>query len=96
MVSGETHDAKVDIWSLGILCYEFCVGSPPFETDTHDETYMRIKDVDLQFPPYLSEEVQDLISRILVKDPSRRISLEEILTHPWIENNADLWVEEEA
>jgi len=70
MVSGDTHDERVDIWSLGILCYEFCVGTPPFETKTHDETYMRIKDVDLTFPPTMSDGVKDLISRILVKDPS--------------------------
>lgn len=32
MVEGNTHDNNIDIWSLGILIYEFCVGSPPFET----------------------------------------------------------------
>jgi serine/threonine protein kinase len=62
MVTGDNHDYRVDIWSLGILLFEFCVGVPPFETDTHDETYVRIKDVDLQFPDFLSEDVKDLIS----------------------------------
>lgn len=66
VVPGDTHDSKVDIWSLGILCYEFCVGVPPFETETHEDTYNRIKEVDLKFPSFLSLEVQDLISRILV------------------------------
>ena len=96
MVSGDTHNEKVDIWSLGILCYEFCVGVPPFETQTHDETYMRIKDVDLKFPDTMSDDVCDLISRILVKDPTKRISLQDILGHPWIVKNADLWQEEEV
>lgn len=43
MVKGDSHDKNVDIWSLGILCYELLCGAPPFETDTHSETYERIK-----------------------------------------------------
>ena len=39
MVNNDNHDNKVDIWSLGILTYEFCVGVPPFETSTHEKTY---------------------------------------------------------
>lgn len=39
------HDEKVDLWSLGVLCYEFLVGKPPFEADTYQETYRRISRV---------------------------------------------------
>jgi aurora kinase A len=35
MVAGQFHDEKVDLWSLGVLCYEFLVGKPPFETESH-------------------------------------------------------------
>ena len=35
MVDDLPHDNKVDIWSLGILCYEFIVGNPPFEAENH-------------------------------------------------------------
>ena len=84
MVEGTIHDKRVDIWNLGVLCYEFCVGSPPFEMESHGQTYDRIKKVDLKFPPYLSEEVKDFISRILVKDPQQRLTLEQIAEHPWL------------
>lgn len=31
MIEGKEHNSKVDLWALGVLCYEFLVGSPPFE-----------------------------------------------------------------
>lgn len=45
MIEGKTHDEKVDLWSLGVLCYEFLVGKPPFETKSHEETYRKISRV---------------------------------------------------
>jgi serine/threonine protein kinase len=51
MVEGRDHDANVDLWSLGVLMYEFLVGSPPFEAEGHTQTYRRISRVDLKFPP---------------------------------------------
>ena len=58
------HDEKVDLWSLGVLCYEFLVGKPPFEAEGHSETYRRITKVDLRFPDYVSEGARDLISKV--------------------------------
>ena len=84
MVEGQAHDKTVDVWSLGVLCYEFLVGNPPFEAHGHSETYRRIAKVDLKFPPFLSDGAKDLISRLLVKDPARRWTLPQVMQHPWI------------
>ena len=54
MVVGDSHDEKVDLWSLGVLLYEFLCGKPPFETASHQETYQRIVKVDLKFPTHVS------------------------------------------
>ncbi len=84
MIEGRAHDAMVDVWSLGVLLYEFLVGHPPFEAEGHSATYRRIARVDLHFPSDMSEGAKDLISRLLKKDPRVRISLTEIPQHPWI------------
>ena len=88
MVVEEPHDKRVDIWSLGILCYEFCCGFPPFEAESNDDTYKRIKNIDLRFPDHMSLEVRDMISKILTFDPRNRLTLEQIEKHPWIEKYA--------
>jgi len=82
MVEGHAHDKSVDIWSLGVLAYEFLVGSPPFEAQGHSETYRRIAKVDLKFPPFVSAGARDLISKLLVKDPKQRLSLAEVSPPP--------------
>jgi serine/threonine protein kinase len=86
MVEGREHDATADIWSLGVLTYEFLVGSPPFEAQGYRATYRRISNVDLRFPPLVSMGARDLISRMLVKDQSRRIKLKDIPEHAWIKH----------
>ena len=79
---------KVDLWSLGVLTYEFLVGKPPFEAESNNETYKRITRVEVKYPPHVSTEAKDLISRLLRKSPSDRLTLEQVLEHPWITNNA--------
>ncbi|KAF8413070.1 hypothetical protein HHK36_001046 [Tetracentron sinense] len=91
MVEKKAHDYAVDNWTLGVLCYEFLYGVPPFETESQSDTFRRIMKVDLSFPstPHVSAEAKDLISRLLVKDSSKRLSLQKIMEHPWIIKNAD-------
>ncbi len=78
------HDNRVDVWGLGILCYEFCTGGPPFEAEDHEKTYANIRRTQIKFPSFLSNEAQDLIGRILCYDPSKRLSLKDIRNHKWI------------
>jgi len=66
MIEGRAHDEKVDLWSLGVLCYEFLVGKPPFEAEGNNATYRRISKIDLHFPSHVSDGAKDLISKVLV------------------------------
>lgn len=87
MVSGKTHNHTVDLWGVGVLCYECLVGTPPFLAKTYEETYTKIKNAQYKFPDYVSAGARKLISELLLVDPDKRLPLENILTHPWIVKN---------
>ncbi|XP_012251905.1 aurora kinase C [Athalia rosae] len=89
MVSGQTYDVYIDHWCLGILCYEFLVGKPPFLSDSHEETYSKIKGCIIQWPPYVPAGGKDLISKLIKRRSSDRISLPAVMKHPWILENKD-------
>ncbi|KAJ5084286.1 hypothetical protein NUU61_008865 [Penicillium alfredii] len=77
------YGEKVDLWSLGVLTYEFLVGEAPFE-DTPVMTQRRIKRGDMSVPSFVSPEAKDLIKKLLILDPEKRIPLDDIHRHPWI------------
>lgn len=77
------YTEKVDLWSLGVLTYEFLVGEAPFE-DTQVMTQRKIARADYTVPSFVSPEAKNLIQRLLVLDPEKRIALEDVETHPWI------------
>jgi aurora kinase, other len=89
MVEGREYDETVDVWSLGVLLYEFLTGKPPFEAEGSTATYRRISRVDLRFPRGVPEDAQDLIRRLLVKDPRKRMTLADVSKHPWTVRNME-------
>lgn len=86
MIEGRTHDEKVDLWSLGVLCYEFLVGNPPFETKSHEETYRKISRVEYTFPAQadVGPGAKDLVGRLLKHNPMHRLPIQGVLCHPWV------------
>jgi aurora kinase len=59
------YNEKVDLWSLGVLTYEFLCGEAPFE-DTQVMTQKRITRCDMTVPNYVSPEAKDLIKRVSI------------------------------
>ena len=77
------YNHAIDNWSIGVLAYELCVGSPPFEDESQRMTKKKINKLDFKFPQHLSEELKDLVWKLLKIDGNERLTLDEILEHPW-------------
>ena len=77
-----------DIWSLGVLLFTMLTGKVPFKATSMPELQKVIISGKYEMSPeigsQLSAEALDLIKQLLITDPKKRISIPEILVHPWI------------
>lgn len=89
MVDGRTYNDSVDQWCLGILCYEFLVGGPPFESADNKTTYEKIRNLQIHYPPHLSAGAKDVVSKLLQKSGSSRLTLVDVMQHPWVKHNME-------
>lgn len=80
------HSYEVDYWAIGVIVYTLLIGRPPFETDDVKETYKKINANIYSFPPhvYISEIAKDFIQKILVTNPSNRLTPDMMLSHPFM------------
>lgn len=65
-IEGQTYSDSVDQWCLGILCYEFLVGRPPFESENSEKTYAKIRRLEIDYPSHMSIGAKDLISNVSI------------------------------
>ncbi|XP_059618019.1 aurora kinase B-like [Phlebotomus argentipes] len=87
MVDGRSYDDSIDQWCLGVLCYEFLAGFPPFESESTNLTYEKIRKLQVSFPRHFTAGAKDLISKLLQKHSSHRITLIQVMKHPWVKEN---------
>jgi len=81
----QPHTSSVDVWSLGICLYYMVTDIFPFFADNYAELEEKVLFDDVVFPVNmgLSDNLKDLITLMLTKDPKQRITLEEIKQHSW-------------
>ncbi|KAK8815858.1 hypothetical protein WA538_004981, partial [Blastocystis sp. DL] len=74
-----------DIWALGVTLFAMVVGRLPLFNPDCIAFMDDLMDKEIEIPTNLSADLQDLLRRFLEKDPSKRISIDEILAHPWLQ-----------
>ncbi|GLD93287.1 hypothetical protein PINS_up001879 [Pythium insidiosum] len=86
MLVGEEYDRRVDVWSLGVLAFEFLFGSTPFHVENQVEMYKRIESGTFEFPaePVVSDAAKRFITGLLQRRPDDRMTLSDARRHEWL------------
>jgi serine/threonine protein kinase len=90
MLQGKQYTRAVDWWSSGILLFEMISGMPPFYDENVNKIYHMAITEEVRFTGHFSQPAQDLIAKLLEKDPAKRLGsgdhdFVEIAAHPFFE-----------
>ncbi|KAJ5290927.1 hypothetical protein N7478_000178 [Penicillium angulare] len=83
------HTQKVDIWSLGVICFAMLTGYPPFQSKTQEEIYKKVRNLHYVWPKdsennnHIPEEAKDLVSACLNLVDEERPDPDDIVEHPF-------------
>ncbi|XP_004288057.1 PREDICTED: CDPK-related kinase 5 [Fragaria vesca subsp. vesca] len=84
------YGTEADVWSVGVIAYILLCGSRPFWARTESGIFRAVLKADPSFdePPWptLSTEARDFVKRLLNKDPRKRMTAAQALSHPWLKN----------
>lgn len=81
------HNEKVDIWSIGVICFVMLTGTTPFASKTQEDIYRKVKKLEYAWPKessnFIPEEAKDVVSMCLDLDENMRPSADEIVEQPF-------------
>lgn len=87
IVQKKPYDYRVDIWSLGVLLYELIHKEAPYKGRSLSEITKSLSKSHIEFGPSAHPEAKDLILKILRTNPTDRLSIAQILSHPWVQSH---------
>ncbi|KAK4755266.1 hypothetical protein SAY87_009023 [Trapa incisa] len=83
------YGPECDVWSAGVIIYILLSGVPPFWDETEQGIFEQVLTGELDFVsepwPSISESAKDLVRRMLVRDPKKRLTAHEVICHPWVQ-----------
>ncbi|XP_068612835.1 serine/threonine-protein kinase ULK3-like, partial [Brachionichthys hirsutus] len=88
MVCQRQYDARVDLWSVGVILYEALFGRAPFASRSYAELEEKIRrNQPIEIPPgaRVSKDCRDLLLRLLERNPDARITFAEFFAHPFVD-----------
>lgn len=87
VISGNLYAGpEVDVWSCGVILYALLCGTLPFDDESIPNLFKKIKSGMYSLPSHLSQSARELILRMLVVDPIKRITISEVRAHPWYQH----------
>ncbi|KAL3681913.1 hypothetical protein R1sor_024869 [Riccia sorocarpa] len=88
VISGKLYAGpEVDVWSCGVILYALLCGTLPYDDENIPTLFRKIRGGIYTLPSSLSHGAKDLISRMLLVDPVKRITIPEVRQHPWFQTN---------
>jgi len=86
---GDVMGAPTDIWSMGVTLYCLRYGTVPFRQTNIVDLYQSISQDKINLESEEDKNFKDLMSRLLEKEPSKRITMDVLREHPWVTRNGE-------
>lgn len=88
MLLSQSYDARVDLWSVGIILYECLFGHAPYSSKSFTELVEKLKNprpIELPYGVNISSSCRDLLTRLLKRDPDLRLSYDDFFQHEFLD-----------
>lgn len=78
---------EADVWSLGVLLFALIAGTLPFDSQHMPTLVEKVKTASFTIPYHVPAQIADLLNKIIVADPLERLTISQILDHPWLSDS---------